>query len=75
MWASCSISLVVSDEAKSEDLLVPEGRLNGEKEAQEEMEEVRRELLEKNGFKMRFMFNIADGGFTGEVWAGETAKV
>ncbi|XP_071191499.1 chromodomain-helicase-DNA-binding protein 5-like isoform X4 [Salvelinus alpinus] len=55
---------VVSDEAKSEDLLVPDGRLNGEKEAQEEMEEVRRELLEKNGFKMRFMFNIADGGFT-----------
>uniref|UniRef100_A0A8C7RPR4 Chromodomain helicase DNA binding protein 5 n=1 Tax=Oncorhynchus mykiss TaxID=8022 RepID=A0A8C7RPR4_ONCMY len=55
---------VVSDEAKSEDLLMPEGRLNGEKEAQEEMEEVRRELLEKNGFKMRFMFNIADGGFT-----------
>uniref|UniRef100_A0A4W5QLB5 Chromodomain helicase DNA binding protein 5 n=1 Tax=Hucho hucho TaxID=62062 RepID=A0A4W5QLB5_9TELE len=62
--ASCSISLVVSDEAKSEDLLMPEGRLNGEKEAQEETEEVRRELLEKNGFKMRFMFNIADGGFT-----------
>ncbi|XP_055724637.1 chromodomain-helicase-DNA-binding protein 5-like isoform X5 [Salvelinus fontinalis] len=56
---------VVSDEAKSEDLLVHDGRLNGEKEAQEEMEEVRRELLEKNGFKMRFMFNIADGGFTG----------
>ncbi|XP_031680959.1 chromodomain-helicase-DNA-binding protein 5 isoform X5 [Oncorhynchus kisutch] len=55
---------VVSDEVKSEDLLVPEGRLNGEKETQEEMEEVRRELLEKNGFKMRFMFNIADGGFT-----------
>ncbi|XP_042180329.1 chromodomain-helicase-DNA-binding protein 5 isoform X5 [Oncorhynchus tshawytscha] len=55
---------VISDEAKSEDLLVPEGRLNGEKETQEEMEEVRRELLEKNGFKMRFMFNIADGGFT-----------
>ncbi|XP_055724636.1 chromodomain-helicase-DNA-binding protein 5-like isoform X4 [Salvelinus fontinalis] len=55
---------VVSDEAKSEDLLVHDGRLNGEKEAQEEMEEVRRELLEKNGFKMRFMFNIADGGFT-----------
>uniref|UniRef100_A0A4W5QWU8 Chromodomain helicase DNA binding protein 5 n=1 Tax=Hucho hucho TaxID=62062 RepID=A0A4W5QWU8_9TELE len=51
-------------EAKSEDLLMPEGRLNGEKEAQEETEEVRRELLEKNGFKMRFMFNIADGGFT-----------
>uniref|UniRef100_A0A8C7L2G3 Chromodomain helicase DNA binding protein 5 n=1 Tax=Oncorhynchus kisutch TaxID=8019 RepID=A0A8C7L2G3_ONCKI len=62
--SSCSISLVVSDEVKSEDLLVPEGRLNGEKETQEEMEEVRRELLEKNGFKMRFMFNIADGGFT-----------
>uniref|UniRef100_A0A8C8H692 DNA helicase n=1 Tax=Oncorhynchus tshawytscha TaxID=74940 RepID=A0A8C8H692_ONCTS len=64
LFASCSISLVISDEAKSEDLLVPEGRLNGEKETQEEMEEVRRELLEKNGFKMRFMFNIADGGFT-----------
>lgn len=44
---------------------VPEGRLNGEKEAQEETEDIRREV-EKNGFKMRFMFNIADGGFTGE---------
>uniref|UniRef100_A0AAY5KRP1 DNA helicase n=1 Tax=Esox lucius TaxID=8010 RepID=A0AAY5KRP1_ESOLU len=54
----------LSDEAKSEDLLMPEGRLNGEKEVHDEMEEVRRESLEKNGFKMRFMFNIADGGFT-----------
>uniref|UniRef100_A0A674F7A2 Chromodomain helicase DNA binding protein 5 n=1 Tax=Salmo trutta TaxID=8032 RepID=A0A674F7A2_SALTR len=48
---------------KSEDMPVPEGRLNGEKEAQEETEDIRREV-EKNGFKMRFMFNIADGGFT-----------
>uniref|UniRef100_A0A4W5RUE1 Chromodomain helicase DNA binding protein 5 n=1 Tax=Hucho hucho TaxID=62062 RepID=A0A4W5RUE1_9TELE len=58
-----SIYLVVSDEPKSEDMPVPEGRLNGEKEAQEETEDIRREV-EKNGFKMRFMFNIADGGFT-----------
>ncbi|XP_013989049.1 chromodomain-helicase-DNA-binding protein 5 isoform X4 [Salmo salar] len=54
---------VFSDEPKSEDMPVPEGRLNGEKEAQEETEDIRREV-EKNGFKMRFMFNIADGGFT-----------
>ncbi|CAB1314904.1 unnamed protein product [Coregonus sp. 'balchen'] len=47
------------DEAKSEDLLVPEGRLNGEKEAQEETEDVRKELLEKNGFKMRFIHGYA----------------
>uniref|UniRef100_A0AAY5L3V8 DNA helicase n=1 Tax=Esox lucius TaxID=8010 RepID=A0AAY5L3V8_ESOLU len=59
-----SFFLALSDEAKSEDLLMPEGRLNGEKEVHDEMEEVRRESLEKNGFKMRFMFNIADGGFT-----------
>uniref|UniRef100_A0A8C8GZ89 DNA helicase n=1 Tax=Oncorhynchus tshawytscha TaxID=74940 RepID=A0A8C8GZ89_ONCTS len=54
---------IFSDEPKSEDMPVPEGRLNGEKEAQEETEDIRREV-EKNGFKMRFMFNIADGGFT-----------
>ncbi|KAL0978482.1 hypothetical protein UPYG_G00171010 [Umbra pygmaea] len=55
---------VVSDEAKGEDSLIQEGRLNGEKEPNEDMEEIRRESMEKNGFKMRFMFNIADGGFT-----------
>ncbi|XP_046880883.1 chromodomain-helicase-DNA-binding protein 5 isoform X2 [Hypomesus transpacificus] len=50
-----------SEEVKSED--PPEGRVNGEKEGQEEAEEgVRTE--EKNGCKARFMFNIADGGFT-----------
>ena len=55
--------LAGSEEVKSED--PPEGRVNGEKEAQEEAEEgVRTE--EKNGCKARFMFNIADGGFTGE---------
>ncbi|CAL8336918.1 unnamed protein product [Merluccius merluccius] len=49
-----------AEEVKSED--VPsEGRLNGEKDPPEETEE-RKE--DKNGFKTRFMFNIADGGFT-----------
>ncbi|KAM3878292.1 LOW QUALITY PROTEIN: chromodomain-helicase-DNA-binding protein 5 [Diretmus argenteus] len=48
------------DDVKSEDAL--EGRLNGEKETLDEMDESRRE--DKNGCKTRFMFNIADGGFT-----------
>lgn len=51
---------VVADEVKSEDLL--EGRVNGDKDTLEEMEESRKE--EKNGYKTKFMFNIADGGFT-----------
>ncbi|KAM6980690.1 chromodomain-helicase-DNA-binding protein 5 [Aplochiton taeniatus] len=50
------------EEVKSEDQ-APEGRLNGEKEAQDEAEEGRGQG-EKNGCKARFMFNIADGGFT-----------
>uniref|UniRef100_A0A8C4ZGW5 DNA helicase n=1 Tax=Gadus morhua TaxID=8049 RepID=A0A8C4ZGW5_GADMO len=45
---------------KSEEV-VSEGRLNGEKDPPEETEE-RKE--DRNGFKTRFMFNIADGGFT-----------
>ncbi|CAL8336711.1 unnamed protein product [Lota lota] len=49
-----------ADEVKSEDT-PSEGRLNGEKDPPEETEE-RKE--DKNGFKTRFMFNIADGGFT-----------
>lgn len=47
---------------KSEDAL--EGRLNGDKDTLDEMDESRKE--DKNGFKAKFMFNIADGGFTGE---------
>ncbi|XP_056462353.1 chromodomain-helicase-DNA-binding protein 5-like [Gadus chalcogrammus] len=47
-------------EVKSEEV-VSEGRLNGEKDPPEETEE-RKE--DRNGFKTRFMFNIADGGFT-----------
>uniref|UniRef100_A0A3B4YBH3 Chromodomain helicase DNA binding protein 5 n=1 Tax=Seriola lalandi dorsalis TaxID=1841481 RepID=A0A3B4YBH3_SERLL len=39
-----------------------EGRLNGDKDTLDEMDESRRE--DKNGFKAKFMFNIADGGFT-----------
>ncbi|KAF7662317.1 hypothetical protein LDENG_00238960 [Lucifuga dentata] len=48
------------DDVKSEDAL--EGRLNGDKDTLDEMDESRRE--DKNGFKAKFMFNIADGGFT-----------
>lgn len=51
-----------AEDAKSED--VPEGRLNGDRETLDEMDESRKE--EKNGFKAKFMFNIADGGFTGQ---------
>uniref|UniRef100_A0A672Z7U3 Uncharacterized protein n=1 Tax=Sphaeramia orbicularis TaxID=375764 RepID=A0A672Z7U3_9TELE len=49
-----------ADDMKSEDTL--EGRLNGDKDTLDEMDEPRRE--DKNGFKTKFMFNIADGGFT-----------
>ncbi|XP_047438251.1 chromodomain-helicase-DNA-binding protein 5 isoform X5 [Mugil cephalus] len=51
---------VKSDDLKSEDIL--EGRLNGDKDTLDEMDESRKE--DKNGFKAKFMFNIADGGFT-----------
>lgn len=51
-----------ADETKSDDAL--EGRLNGDKDTLDEMDESRKE--DKNGFKSKFMFNIADGGFTGE---------
>uniref|UniRef100_A0A668A3A0 Chromodomain helicase DNA binding protein 5 n=1 Tax=Myripristis murdjan TaxID=586833 RepID=A0A668A3A0_9TELE len=57
---SCSYILAVADDVKSEDAL--EGRLNGEKETLDDMDESRRD--DKNGCKTRFMFNIADGGFT-----------
>ncbi|XP_038136795.1 chromodomain-helicase-DNA-binding protein 5 isoform X2 [Cyprinodon tularosa] len=48
------------DYVKSEDAL--EGRLNGDKDSLDELDESRKE--DKNGFKAKFMFNIADGGFT-----------
>uniref|UniRef100_A0A669B4N2 Chromodomain helicase DNA binding protein 5 n=1 Tax=Oreochromis niloticus TaxID=8128 RepID=A0A669B4N2_ORENI len=48
------------NDVKSEDAL--EGRLNGDKDTLDEMDESRKE--DKNGFKAKFMFNIADGGFT-----------
>uniref|UniRef100_A0A4W6EIQ8 Chromodomain helicase DNA binding protein 5 n=1 Tax=Lates calcarifer TaxID=8187 RepID=A0A4W6EIQ8_LATCA len=58
---SCSVIYVaVADDVKSEDAL--EGRLNGDKDTLDEMDESRKE--DKNGFKTKFMFNIADGGFT-----------
>lgn len=54
--------LTFADEMKSDDAL--EGRLNGDKDTLDEMDDSRKE--DKNGFKAKFMFNIADGGFTGE---------
>ncbi|XP_068172229.1 chromodomain-helicase-DNA-binding protein 5 [Antennarius striatus] len=49
-----------SEEVKSEEAL--DARLNGDKDALDEMDDSRKE--DKNGFKAKFMFNIADGGFT-----------
>nr|XP_057910751.1 chromodomain-helicase-DNA-binding protein 5 isoform X1 [Doryrhamphus excisus] len=48
------------DDVKSED--AADSRLNGDKDTLDELEDARKE--EKNGFKTKFMFNIADGGFT-----------
>ena len=56
------IYVAVADDMKSEDAL--EGRLNGDKDTLDEMDESRKE--DKNGYKAKFMFNIADGGFTGK---------
>lgn len=56
------VSLAGADDVKSDDLL--EGRLNGDKDTLDEIEESRKE--DKNGYKTKFMFNIADGGFTGK---------
>ncbi|KAL6465084.1 hypothetical protein MHYP_G00274010 [Metynnis hypsauchen] len=47
-------------ELKSED--AAETQLNGDKEARDEADESHKD--DKNGAKTRFMFNIADGGFT-----------
>ncbi|KAK7913431.1 hypothetical protein WMY93_013642 [Mugilogobius chulae] len=51
----------VADVVKSEEL---EGRINGDKDTLDEMEESRKLPEDKNGYKTKFMFNIADGGFT-----------
>lgn len=51
-----------AEDAKNEDIM--EGHLNGDRETLEEMDESKKE--DKNGFKAKFMFNIADGGFTGK---------
>lgn len=53
----------VADDVKGEEAL--EGRLNGDKDTLDEMDESRKE--DKNGYKAKFMFNIADGGFTGKI--------
>ena len=60
-WIDSSV-VPVADDVKSEDAL--EGRLNGDKDTLEELDESRKE--DRNGFKAKFMFNIADGGFTGK---------
>uniref|UniRef100_A0A8B9HSJ1 Chromodomain helicase DNA binding protein 5 n=1 Tax=Astyanax mexicanus TaxID=7994 RepID=A0A8B9HSJ1_ASTMX len=52
--------LTAPHEPKSED--AAETQLNGDKEARDEADESHKD--DKNGVKTRFMFNIADGGFT-----------
>lgn len=57
------VSAAIPDDLKSED--PPENKLNGEKDARDNTDEFHRD--DKNSIKTRFMFNIADGGFTGEL--------
>uniref|UniRef100_A0A8C5FYC0 Chromodomain-helicase-DNA-binding protein 5-like n=1 Tax=Gouania willdenowi TaxID=441366 RepID=A0A8C5FYC0_GOUWI len=59
-WELNLLFVTVADDVRSNDAL--EGRLNGDKDTLEGMDESRKE--EKNGYKAKFMFNIADGGFT-----------
>ncbi|XP_015457462.3 chromodomain-helicase-DNA-binding protein 5 isoform X1 [Astyanax mexicanus] len=54
------VSTAAPHEPKSED--AAETQLNGDKEARDEADESHKD--DKNGVKTRFMFNIADGGFT-----------
>uniref|UniRef100_A0A8C1WX91 Chromodomain helicase DNA binding protein 5 n=1 Tax=Cyprinus carpio TaxID=7962 RepID=A0A8C1WX91_CYPCA len=54
------VSAAIPDDLKSED--PPENKLNGEKDARDNTDEFHRD--DKNSIKTRFMFNIADGGFT-----------
>uniref|UniRef100_A0A673M7S5 Chromodomain-helicase-DNA-binding protein 5-like n=1 Tax=Sinocyclocheilus rhinocerous TaxID=307959 RepID=A0A673M7S5_9TELE len=53
-------SAAIPDDLKSED--PPENQLNGEKDTRDDVDESHRD--DKNSIKTRFMFNIADGGFT-----------
>ncbi|MBN3306768.1 CHD5 protein, partial [Amia calva] len=57
---SVSASSAAADEVKREE--TPDSQLNGDKEGREEAEEIRKD--DKMSGKMKFMFNIADGGFT-----------
>uniref|UniRef100_A0A8C2JSP6 Chromodomain helicase DNA binding protein 5 n=1 Tax=Cyprinus carpio TaxID=7962 RepID=A0A8C2JSP6_CYPCA len=52
--------VTIPDDLKSED--PPENQLNGEKDTRDDVDESHRD--DKNSVKTRFMFNIADGGFT-----------
>ncbi|XP_016350308.1 LOW QUALITY PROTEIN: chromodomain-helicase-DNA-binding protein 5-like [Sinocyclocheilus anshuiensis] len=54
------VSAAIPDDLKSED--PHENQLNGEKDARDDTDESHRD--DKNSIKTRFMFNIADGGFT-----------
>uniref|UniRef100_A0A672T8R3 Chromodomain-helicase-DNA-binding protein 5-like n=1 Tax=Sinocyclocheilus grahami TaxID=75366 RepID=A0A672T8R3_SINGR len=54
------VSAAIPDDLKSED--PPENQLNGEKDTRDDVDESHRD--DKNSIKTRFMFNIADGGFT-----------
>uniref|UniRef100_A0A8C1GFG2 Chromodomain helicase DNA binding protein 5 n=1 Tax=Cyprinus carpio TaxID=7962 RepID=A0A8C1GFG2_CYPCA len=54
------VSAAIPHDLKSED--PPENQLNGEKDARDNTDEFHRD--DKNSIKTRFMFNIADGGFT-----------
>uniref|UniRef100_A0A3B3RM95 Chromodomain helicase DNA binding protein 5 n=1 Tax=Paramormyrops kingsleyae TaxID=1676925 RepID=A0A3B3RM95_9TELE len=56
----CGSPLAPRAEAKTED--AAEGQVNGEKEIRDEMDDGRRE--DRGCYKNKFMFNIADGGFT-----------
>ncbi|XP_061688014.1 chromodomain-helicase-DNA-binding protein 5 isoform X2 [Syngnathoides biaculeatus] len=52
-----------TDEVKSEEAsAAADAQLNGDKDTPDELDDPRKE--DKNGFKTKFMFNIADGGFT-----------
>ncbi|KAF4107411.1 hypothetical protein G5714_011775 [Onychostoma macrolepis] len=54
------VSTAIPDDFKTED--PPESHLNGEKDTRDDVDESHRD--DKNSIKTRFMFNIADGGFT-----------
>ncbi|KPP73384.1 chromodomain-helicase-DNA-binding protein 5-like [Scleropages formosus] len=60
LWGTCTLFPAAAVEGKADE--VPEGQLNGEKDVREEVEESRKE--DRSCCKIKFMFNIADGGFT-----------